>query len=246
MLQRPAGLRLSASISAHSPIMDRLLAVLLDVDGTLIDSNAQHTHAFVDAAAELGIPAPHFDRLRGLIGMGSDKLIPEAFGVAFESSDGLALDEVKGRIFRDRYLSSVRPTPGAATLLRRLRDDGLRLVVATSAGREDLELLLDRAGVSDLIDGATSASDVEESKPEPDIVVAALRLADVPPGSAIMLGDTPYDVEAAIRAGVGIVAVRTGGWDDASLAGASAIYDDPADLMRDYEASPIGRRVRAG
>src|SRR5699024_8249510 len=105
------------------------------------------------------------------------------------------------------------------------------LVVATSASPEDVEHLLDRAGVTDLVETATSADDVDASKPAPAAVEAALKEAGVKPDEAVMLGDTPYDVESARRAGVAILAVRTGGWDDEALAGAEAVYEDPAALL---------------
>jgi len=111
-----------------------------------------------------------------------------------------------------------------------LKTNGLRVVIATSAGKEELDALLRQAGVDDLIDRATS-SDAGASKPDPDIVSAALRQAKLPPAAAVMVGDTPYDIEAAKRAGVKTIALRCGGWwDDAALAGAVAIYDDPAAL----------------
>ncbi|HYJ80259.1 MAG TPA: HAD family hydrolase, partial [Longimicrobiaceae bacterium] len=130
----------------------------------------------------------------------------------------------------------------ARELLERMRADGLTLVVATSASKDDLGALLKAAGVEDLIDASSTSSDAEESKPDPDIVQAALDAAGCDPGEAVMLGDTPYDIEAASRAGVGCVALRCGGWwSDEDLAGATAVYDDPADLLARYEDSPFGR-----
>ncbi|MDQ3388419.1 MAG: HAD family hydrolase [Gemmatimonadota bacterium] len=220
--------------------MTPLRAVILDVDGTLILSNDAHAQAFVDAALELGIERGSFKEVRRLIGMGSDKLIPRVFGFRDDSAEGEALSERKGEIFRSRYLPELRPAPGARALLERLRGDGLRLVVATSASEEDLEGLLERVGVPDLIEGSSSASEVENSKPAPDVVEAALGEAGCPPEAAVMLGDTPYDVEAAGRAGVRIIGVRCGGWGDEDLRGAVAIFDDPADLLARYDLSPLG------
>jgi HAD superfamily hydrolase (TIGR01509 family) len=218
--------------------MPPLRAVILDIDGTLLDSNDAHTSAFVDAARELGIAAD-YEKIRRLIGKGGDKLIPEAFGFAQESDRGEALDGRKGEIFRERYLPQLHPTPGARALLERLRDEGLKRVVATSASKEDLEGLLERAGIADLVGEATSASDVEETKPAPEPVQAALEQAGCEPAEAVMLGDTPYDVESALRAGVRIVGVRSGGWNDEELRGAAAVYDDPADLLRSFRTSPL-------
>lgn len=214
-------------------------AVILDVDGTLIASNDAHARAYVDAARELGHGA-EFEQVRPLIGMGGDKLVPRVFGFEKESPAGERITQRKKEIFAERYLAELEPTPGARSLLHRLRDDGMKLVIATSANREEMEALLKQAGVDDLVQDATSASDVDDSKPDPDVVLAALRKTGYPAEQTVMLGDTPYDVEAAQRAAVPIVAVRTGGWKDADLAGARAVYDDPADVLRHFDESPFG------
>jgi HAD superfamily hydrolase (TIGR01509 family) len=221
--------------------VSRVRAVILDIDGTLVYSNDAHAQSFLDAAEELGLEVPPFQEVWRRIGMGSDKLIPEVWGFEKESERGAKLDERKGEIFRERFLPTLEATRGARALLHRLRDDGIKLVVATSAGKDDVKGLLERAEVGDLIQDATSADEVEESKPDPDIVHAALDDAGFPAEQTVMLGDTPYDVEAATRAGVRIVAVRSGGWDDESLRGAVAIYDDPADLLDHFDESPVGR-----
>jgi HAD superfamily hydrolase (TIGR01509 family) len=220
--------------------MSRLRAVIVDIDGTLLASNEAHARAFVDAGAEQGVEAD-FEQVLRLIGKGGDKLIPEAFGFDKESEPGKRLDERKKEIFAQRYLPSLEPTPGARMLLHRLRDDGIKLVVATSAGGDEMGMLLKQAGVDDLIQDATSSSDAEESKPDPDIVEAAMEKAGFPAEQMIMIGDTPYDVEAATRAGIPIVCVRTGGWDDADLRGAVAVYDHPQQLLDGFDESPLGR-----
>jgi HAD superfamily hydrolase (TIGR01509 family) len=217
--------------------MSRIRAVILDVDGTLIASNEAHARAFVDAAAEMDIDV-EFEKVLRLIGKGGDKLIPEAFGFAKESE---RIDERKKEIFKERYLAKIEPTPGARQLLHRLRDDGIKLVVATSAAGDEVGGLLEQAGVADLVQDATSSSDAEESKPDPDIVEAALEKAGFPPEQVVMIGDTPYDVEAAKRAGVAIVGVRTGGWSDEDLRGAIAVYEDAAELLQHFDESPLGR-----
>lgn len=218
--------------------MPPLKAAILDVDGTLILSNDAHARAFVEAAERMGIAA-EYREIRRLIGMGGDKLIPRVFGFEQESERGEELERLKGEIFTERYLPGLEPTAGSRALLERLRADGLRLVVATSASKDALQGLLERAGVADLVDEATSAGDVEETKPAPDPIEAALEQAGCEAEEVVMIGDTPYDVEAATRAGVRIVAVRSGGWQDEELRGAAAIYDDPADLLRNIEGSPF-------
>ncbi|CAN5221697.1 HAD family hydrolase [soil metagenome] len=215
-------------------------AVILDIDGTLIDSNDAHARAYEDAGRELGFDIP-FERVRPLIGKGGDKVLPEVTGIEEDSPDGERITERKGEIFRERYLPTLKPLPGARQLLHRFRDDTMKLVIATSAGKDDLKGLLEQAGVADLIQDATSADDAEESKPDPDIVLAALKQAGFPPEEIVMIGDTPYDVEASTRAGVRIVGVRCGGWGDQDLQGAIAVYDHPADLLDRYDESPFRR-----
>lgn len=221
-------------------------AVILDVDGTLLYSNEAHARAFVEAAREMGIDPPAVDEVLRLIGMGGDKLIPRAFGFQQDDPQGEELEGRKGNIFRSRYLESLEPTPGVRPLLERLKADGYTLVVATSASPDELGGLLQRAGVRDLIEDATSADEVDESKPEPDVVHAALRQAGVEPHEAVMIGDTPYDVEAARQAGVPILALRTGGWGAEGLSGAIAVYADPAELLDHYGKSLLGRRGSGG
>ena len=225
----------SPSPSARS--RGALRGVLLDVDGTLLLSNQAHAEAFAIAFREAGRDIPA-ERVRPLIGMGSDKLLPELTGLDEESDEGQAIVARKKEAFRT-LLPAVEPAPGARALLERLRDRGLTLVVATSAGSDELDPLLERAGVGDLIDARTSSSDVERSKPDPDIVAAAVERSGHPAAALVMLGDTPYDVAAARRAGVRLVAVRCGGWGDDDLAGAAAVYDDPGHLLRELDRSPL-------
>ena len=219
--------------------MANLRGVLVDIDGTLLDSNDAHAAAWADVFAEHQMDIP-FERVRPLIGMGGDKVVPELTGYDHESPEGERLSERKKEIFDARYLPTLQPTRGARDLLEHLVGQGLTLVIATSAGGDELHALLDRAGVADLIDDTTSSGDVESSKPDPDVVGAALRKGRLRKGEAIMLGDTPYDVEAAARAGVPTIALRCGGWwNDQALGGAVAIYDDPADLLAHYDESPL-------
>jgi HAD superfamily hydrolase (TIGR01509 family) len=218
--------------------MSQPRAVILDVDGTLIDTNDAHAHAWVDVCNEFGFPVA-FGHVREMIGMGGDRVLPALTGLAEDSEAGTEMKTRRGKLFRERYLPSCRPFPRARELLERLRDDGMRLVVATSASADDLAALLKAAGVADLIEDAASSADAEASKPAPDIVEAALANAGVPAEQALMLGDTPYDVKAANRAGVRCVALRCGGWDDAALNGAVAIYEDAADLLEHYDDSPF-------
>ena len=216
-------------------------AVILDVDGTLVDSNDAHAHAWVAAFDEAGITVD-YEQVRRAIGMGGDKLMPAVSGLDESSPRGERISTRRGEIFKATYLPALRPTPGTRELIERFLSDGFVLAVASSAAEDELQPLLEAAGVAHLIHRRTSSDDAEHSKPDPDIVQAALKEAAVVPSDAIMLGDTPYDVEAATRAGIRIVGVESGGWSAADLAGAVAVYRDPAHLLVEYEQSPFARR----
>lgn len=217
-----------------------LRVVILDVDGTLVDSNAAHAESWADVFRAFGY-AVTSDQVRPLIGMGGDELIPRAVGVSKESPLGKAMNERRKQIFHDQYLPRLKPVPGSRPLLERMRQAGLRLVVATSAEAEELVPLLEVAQVSDLIDETTDAQAVAHSKPAPDLVEAALKQAGVAPDQAVFLGDTPYDLAAARKAGVPMIGVRSGGWDESALKGALAVYADPLDLLEHYELSPLAQ-----
>ena len=214
-------------------------AALIDIDGTLVDSNDAHARAFVEAFGEMGLQVP-FERVRRLIGKGGDKLIPEVSG----RDDETWVEEIgerKKKAFFARHFETIRPFPQVRELLERMKDAGLALVVATSAKDEEMEKLLGIAGVADLFDEEATKDDAKRSKPDPDIVRAALKAAGIDASQAIMLGDTPYDVEAARRAGVDTVGLESGGWKAAELSGAVAVYTDVAALLRDFDASPFAR-----
>jgi HAD superfamily hydrolase (TIGR01509 family) len=220
-----------------------LTTVLVDIDGTLVDSNDAHAHAWVAAVAESGRRVD-FPRVRPLIGMGADQLLPAITGLDAESPEGAFIASRRGEIFQREYLAGVRPTRGAQRLLDWFHDEGLAVVAATSAEPGEVRDLLRIAGATKLVDEVTSSGDVDRSKPHPDVVHAALARAGARPEDAIFIGDTPYDIEAGRRAGVPVVALRCGGWwSDRSLGGAIAIYDDPDDLVEHYLLSPFKRPV---
>ena len=221
--------------------MARKRVVLLDVDGTLIDSNDAHAKAWVETASEFGHDVA-YEKVRRMIGMGGDKVLPELTGLQEESEEGKKILDRRGELFRKKYLPGLKAFPHARELLTQLKKDGYALVVATSASEEDLNALLEQGGLDDIIEKATSSDDAEESKPAPDIVEAALKKARASPNEAYMIGDTPYDVAAARRAGVEIIGVECGGWPVESLRGAVAVYKDPADLFTRYSESVFGKK----
>ena len=218
--------------------MKSLRGVILDVDGTLVDSNDAHTSAWVEALQQGGYSVPR-EKVRRLIGMGADNLLPEAITVEKESEEGKRLSDAWREIFTVDYLPGLKAFPKTRKLLERMRKDGLKLVVASSAEEEMLKTLLDIAGATDLVESKTSSDDAENSKPEPDIVKAALNKLGMGANELLMLGDTPYDIEAAGKLGIGVVALRCGGFTDVDLERAVAIYDDPEDLLKNYDKSPF-------
>src|SRR5215207_3325366 len=169
-----------------------LRTVLLDIDGTLIDSNDAHARAWVDSLREHGYVVP-FEQVRPLIGMGGDKVLPELTGLDPDSGEAERMSATRSELFLHRELPTLRPTRGARALLERMTEDGFELVVATSAQANEVQALLERVGVADLIELASSSDDAERSKPDPDIVQAALRMSGSQAAHSAMLGDTPYD-----------------------------------------------------
>jgi HAD superfamily hydrolase (TIGR01509 family) len=215
-----------------------LKAVLFDVDGTLVDSNDAHADAWVTAFRDHGVNVDWL-KVRRSIGMGGDKLMPAVSGISEESPQGAAIANERGRIFKRDFLPHIKPFRNAARLVAAVRERGYTAVAASSAPKDELTPLLKIAGAESLIDAKTSSDDAEESKPEPDIIIAALGRAEASAGEAIMIGDTPYDVEAARRAGVKVIGFRSGGWSDGDLDGAIAIYDGPWDLLAKLDDSPL-------
>ncbi len=219
---------------------DPLQAVLLDVDGTLVDSNRAHVQSWVQAMGENGFTVTA-EEIHRLVGMGGDNLMPNAIGVEKESDLGKRIGDRHKQLFKEEYLPHLRAFDGVRELVQRIRADGYRIGIATSSGPDELKPLLRLAAVEDLLDVVTSARDAESSKPEPDILKVALEKLGTPARQALMLGDSPYDIQAAESTGLGVIALRCGGFSDQDLAGAVALYDDPADLLAQYDRSPLAR-----
>ena len=216
-------------------------AIIFDIDGTLVDSNDYHVWAWQHAFRERGYEIAPTD-IHDQIGKGGDLLVPALIPDAGEEQTK-ALSTRHGEIFSSRYLARVRPFPHAADLLRYVAAHGQKVALASSASKDELDHYVDLLGVGDIVSAATSKDDADTTKPAPDIFAAALKRLGVAPGAARIVGDTPYDVVAAKRAGTTTVAVRSGGFSDRSLRGAGvlAIYDDVAALLDDYRHSPLAR-----
>lgn len=215
--------------------------VIFDVDGTLVNSNDAHTSAWIDAFKEFGFSEIAFATVRKMIGMGGDKILPDLTGLSEDDERGKKLLDRRKQIFLEKYLPELKPFPSSRELVERIKREGMIAVVASSANKKELAPLLKVARVDDLMDATTSSDDAEDSKPDPDIVQAAVAKTHLTAAQLIMVGDTPYDIEAAKGAGVPIIGVRCGGWGDRDLKGALAVYDDPAELLAKFDESHLAR-----
>ena len=216
-------------------------AVIFDVDGTLVDSVDMHANAWVEAFQEFG-HAVRFSDVRGQIGKGGDQLLPVFLPQREIEAHGKALETRRGEILKERYLSRIKAFPAVRELMQRLQRSGRRILLASSAKAEELATYKQVARIEDVVDDETSSDDAEHSKPEPDIFQAALaRLGNVGPDRVLVVGDTPYDAQAAAKAGMRSIGLRCGGWPEDALraAGCIAVYQDPADLLAQYETSPF-------
>jgi HAD superfamily hydrolase (TIGR01509 family) len=213
-------------------------AVIFDVDGTLIDTNDLHAASWVETFRRFGhAVAP--EAVRGQIGKGSDQLMPVFLPRDLVEQRGEEIAAARTALFLRDYVGRARAFPGVRPLFQRLRAAGQRIILATSAKGEELKRYREILGVDDLVDGATTSDDAAHSKPAPDIFQAALgRLAAE---AAIVVGDTPYDAQAAGKAGLRTIGLLCGGFPEAVLreAGCIALYRDPADLLAQYDRSPL-------
>jgi HAD superfamily hydrolase (TIGR01509 family) len=222
-----------------------LRAVLFDIDGTLVDSNYLHVDAWDRGLTDAGIPAPVW-RIHRSIGMDSKKLLEAVAGDASEEAAKHA-KELHSTYYKESA-DRLRPFEGARDLVRAVDRLGLRVVLATSAPEDELEMLRGLLDVEDAVSEVTSAADVGTAKPEPDIIEVAIGKADVGPDEAVIVGDSVWDVEAAGRAGVAAIGLLSGGFGEAELrdAGAVEVYDDAAALLAGLDGSVIGRRSAVG
>jgi HAD superfamily hydrolase (TIGR01549 family) len=218
-------------------------AVIFDIDGTLVDSVDLHARAWVDAFRKFGREA-EFEKVRHQIGKGGDQLLPVFFSKEEIDKFGEEMEKYRGELFKRAYMPHVKPFPQVRALFERIRRDGKRIALASSAKEDELKIYKDLANIADLVEEETSKDDVAKSKPHPDIFAAALaQLGDVQASDAIVVGDTPYDAQAAVKINLKTVGVLCGGFPEAELraAGCFAIYRDPADILARYEQTPLSR-----
>ena len=216
-------------------------AVIFDVDGTLVDSNLQHVEAWREAFAHFGKELSA-DEVHEQIGKGGDQLMPVFLSQHELERFGHDLEALRSELFTRDYLPGVTPFPKVRELFERLQDAGVKIALASSAKEPEIEHHQKTLGVEGLVDVATRKDDAEHSKPYPDIFETALaRLDGVTADEALVVGDTPYDVIAAKRCGMKTIALLCGGFPADVLrdAGAIAIFDDVAQLLEQYVASPL-------
>jgi HAD superfamily hydrolase (TIGR01549 family) len=226
----------------HDPA---ITAVLFDVDGTLIDSVDAHAQSWTEALRVWGHDVP-FEAVRRQIGKGGDQLLPVFLSREEIERVGDELEAYRGRLFKQRYLPHLKAFPEVRALFERLIADGKRIGLASSAQEDELAQYKKIADIGDLIGSQTAADDAERSKPHPDIFQAALaKLGHPDPASVVVVGDTPYDAEAAGKAKLRSIGVLRGGWPERELyqAGCSMVVRDPAALLTHY-AENAGTRVR--
>lgn len=215
-------------------------AILCDMDGTLLDSNAAHAESWQRCFAQFGIHVTTGEVQRQ-IGKGGDQMLPVFVDKNRLEDLEKPLKECKKELFEDEYLHDLKPFPQALELMEAIAAASIRIAMASSAGKAELQKYLDIVGISHLIDKQTSSDDAKSSKPEPDIFLAALGKLNLPPEDAIALGDTPWDAQSAGRAGIPTIGVECGGWSAADLreAGCIEVYRDPADLLAHLKQSKI-------
>ena len=219
--------------------MRRYAAVLLDIDGTLVDSNDAHAHAWVETLGKHGIEVA-FSRVRRMIGMGGDRLVAEIAGWPPDSEKTRGLQDEHAEVFAERWLPRVTPIDGARELVLQLRRDNYEVALASAAHEEALRPLLEIADVADLIDAKAKPPKPEATKPDPAAIEVALSRVDAERSRVVLIGDTPYDVEAGRAAGIDVIGFTTGGYSAEDLAGTIGIYRGPADLLAQWVSSPLG------
>jgi HAD superfamily hydrolase (TIGR01509 family) len=224
-------------------------AVIFDIDGTLVDTVDFHAQSWERTFQHFGHQIP-YEQIRAQIGKGSDKLMPVFFSVEeLNKSDddqsptkGERMRDYRRELYKHEYHPRIKAFPQVRELFLRIKADGKRLALASSATKDDLATYIQLLNVKELVDAATTTTEVESSKPEPDVFLVTLdKLGGIAPDRVIVVGDTPYDAEAASKANLRTIGVLSGGFSAENLrqAGCIAIYQNIADLLARYDSSPL-------
>ena len=212
----------------------RMQATLLDIDGTLVDSNDKHTDCWVEAFAHFDKQV-QWDEVRGQIGKGGDLLVPDILNAREMQKFGEKLKKHRGELWKEKYMHGVQPFPGAVDAIRALHDRGVKLALASSSNPDEVEYYVELLGVADLLEGTTSKKDAKFSKPSPEIFRAALERLQSDPARTLAVGDTPYDILAAHRTPVPIAAVLCGGFPRETLTKAEFLFDDLPAMVKELD-----------
>jgi HAD superfamily hydrolase (TIGR01509 family) len=217
-----------------------LRAVIFDVDGTLVDNNMFHIQAWVRAFSRFGVQVDP-EEVRRQIGKGGDQLLPIFLSPPLLERIGEKIEVYKEELYRKEYLPQVKAFPKIRDLFLRIRQNGVRIALASSASKQEIENSKEIANIADLIDCETTKDDVERSKPHPDVFAVALQKLNVDADEAIAVGDTPYDAEACSKIHVRTIGLTCGGWRAGELrsAGCIEVFRDPADLLANFAKSSL-------
>jgi HAD superfamily hydrolase (TIGR01509 family) len=227
--------------------LNMVKAVIFDIDGTLIDSVAMHARTWQETFLRYGVKTD-FRAVRDQIGKGGDKLMKVFLSEEQIARWGKQIEAERAELFKRQYLPQVKPFPQLRGLFERLRRDEIKIALASSAKDDELRAYKKITGIGPYLDAKTSSDDVAHSKPDPDIFLAARRKLGIDPRNIIAIGDTPYDAESAGKAGMATVGLLCGGSSPANLRAAAcvALYRDPADLLKNYDTSPLAARHQWG
>lgn len=224
--------------SRHDPGADVALAapvkiqgLIFDIDGTLVDSNDIHTECWIEAFEHFGKTVP-YDVMRRQIGKGGDLLVPDMLNAREMREFGEKLKKYRPELFKKKYMERVKPFPRVRDLFEQMHGRGVKLALASSANKDEVEYYTRLLGVGDLLEGSTSTHDANMSKPSPEIFEAALERIGTDPAFTMTVGDTPYDILASHRAALPIAALLCGGFERSLLVKAEFLFDSVEDMVR--------------
>jgi HAD superfamily hydrolase (TIGR01549 family) len=227
--------------------MAGLTAVIFDIDGTLTDSVDIHAMAWQEALRHFDHEVS-YERVRRQIGKGGDQLLKTLLSPGDLKQQGEELDQFRGDLFKRKYMKLIKPLSMVPELFQRIREQGTRVVLASSAKQDEVDVYEKLLGVEKLVEHDTSSDDAERSKPHPDIFAAAMQKLGNPPAQQVVaIGDTPYDAQATAAISIACIGVLSGGWTEQELreAGCMTVFRGPADLFARFGESPLAQQKRA-